>query len=408
MNIQNKLKINSLKNNFIALIAFALPLSKVLMPILLVILLLLWLIDGSIKEKASGFKSPIFWFAISFYCIHIFGMLYTANTKAGSFDLEQKLSLLIFPMLFFTSAIIESKVVLNTLKSYVLGCFLAGCICLLNASYRYYISGDADSFFYIQFSAIMHASYFAMYLCFALIVILFNDELIQNKLVKNTAILFFIVLIVLTSSKSGVFAMLLIVFAKFMQYVLVKKKYTSALLLLVVIGITAGAAYWVFPKSFERITQMKNAFTQSSNELNTTTSRIAIWKHAFAVIKDNYIIGVGTGDVKEALAAEYDKQTENQLIEKKLNAHNQYLQTFIALGLPGILGLLALLIGVVYASYRANMLDASLLVLLIGFNMLFESMLETQSGVIFIAFFLMLYFKIAHDKIQVKNNTIAE
>jgi hypothetical protein len=39
--------------------------------------------------------------------------------------------------------------------------------------------------------------------------------------------------------------------------------------------------------------------------------------------------------------------------------------------------------------------------------MLFESMLETQAGVVFIAFFLMLYFSIATQNIKTKNSIIA-
>jgi len=151
---------------------------------------------------------------------------------------------------------------------------------------------------------------------------------------------------------------------------------------------------------------MKQNISNSRSEINTTTSRIAIWKHASKIISKHYLIGVGTGDVKDALKSEYDKQTVSEFGEKKLNAHNQYLQTFIALGLPGLLILLSLLSVIVYFTYRHKMLDGTLFTTIISFNMLFESMLETQAGVVFIAFFLMLYLSEATKYIRTKNTNI--
>jgi hypothetical protein len=72
-------------------------------------------------------------------------MLYTTNIKAGSFDLEQKLSLLILPLIFFSDSGNNNIQSLKILKSFVIGCVLAGLICIANAALKYYISGEIDS-----------------------------------------------------------------------------------------------------------------------------------------------------------------------------------------------------------------------------------------------------------------------
>jgi O-antigen ligase len=405
--IQNKIKISIIKNFLLQCIAFTLPLNKSLLPLLIVITIIIWLLEGNFSEKLHAMKSKFFLMAILLYLLYLVGMLYTANIKAGSFELEQKLSLLIIPLLFFSETKIDLKQSLLILKSFTLGCVLAGIICMANAGFRYYVSGEIESFIYTKFSPIMHTSYFAMYICFAIILILFNDGIMQNQALKVTTLLFLMLLIVLSSSKSGLFSLGLIMFAKFIYDIIIKKSYLRVLVFSSLLVVTAITFYFVFPKAFERIREMKQAITSSKSEINTNTSRIEIWKLSSKIVLNNILIGVGTGDVKDALNSEYEKQTIAELAEKKLNAHNQYLQTFIALGLPGILSLLSLLSFIAYHTWINKMLDGTLLTIIIAFNLLFESMLETQAGVIFIAFFLMYYFSLATQKGRLKNLKIA-
>jgi hypothetical protein len=75
--------------------------------------------------------------------------------------------------------------------------------------------------------------------------------------------------------------------------------------------------------------------------------------------------------------------------------------------LLGILALLSLLIAIIYFTIKVKLWEGALLSFVIIINMLFESMLETQAGVVFIAFFLMLYLSIATQNIKTKNSIIA-
>jgi O-antigen ligase len=400
--IQNKKKIISIKNFLLQCIAFTLPLNKILVPIFIVLTIIIWFIEGNFREKFQLLKSKFFLFAILLYILHLVGMLYTTNIKAGSFDLEQKLSLLILPLIFFSDSGNNNIQVLKILKSFVIGCILAGLICIANAALKYYISGEIDSFLYTQFSPIMHTSYFAMYFSFAIILILFNDGLLQNQNLKIIAVMFLMLPIVLSSSKSGLFSLGLILTVQFIYDILIKKSYLKVFVFSSLFMVAATMLYFNFPEVFKRVSEMKQSITSSKSEINSNTSRIAIWKIASKIIAKNTLLGVGTGDVKDALISEYDKQTVDEFTIKKLNAHNQYLQTFIALGLAGILVLLILLCTITYFTWVNKMYDGTLLTLIIAFNMLFESMLETQAGVVFIAFFLMLYFSNATKNIRTK------
>ena len=98
-------------------------------------------------------------------------------------------------------------------------------------------------------------------------------------------------------------------------------------------------------------------------------------------------------------------KNEKELYSKKLNSHNQFLQTTIAIGLPGLIVLLLILGIPLFLFYRQSDFSAVIFVLLIVFNFLFESMLETQAGVIFFSFFLFLFWKenASKEKTQLKN-----
>jgi O-antigen ligase len=106
---------------------------------------------------------------------------------------------------------------------------------------------------------------------------------------------------------------------------------------------------------------------------------------------------VGTGDVKDHLLEKYREKQLYNALGLELNAHNQYLQTMLALG---IIGLLILLLNIVLpALYGMEMKHYLYLIflILVAFNFLFESMLETQAGVVFYAFFNAYLFAIKKD-----------
>ncbi|MCC6180695.1 MAG: hypothetical protein IT237_02565, partial [Bacteroidia bacterium] len=91
-------------------------------------------------------------------------------------------------------------------------------------------------------------------------------------------------------------------------------------------------------------------------------------------------------------------------LRKKLNAHNQYLQTFIGTGLIGFVILLLMTIGVlVYSIYTKNLL-LMLFSALTTSNFLVESMLQAQAGFIFFIFFLCFLLK--YNVSNFKTNSI--
>ena len=113
------------------LFIFLIPLYGKILPLLIVILVILWLINGSIKDKISNLKkSPVFFLPVFFYMLHILGMSYTSNFSEGLFDLEVKFSLLLLPVLIVSDKKFFEKYRNNILLAFLIGNCIALFVCI--------------------------------------------------------------------------------------------------------------------------------------------------------------------------------------------------------------------------------------------------------------------------------------
>lgn len=115
--------------------------------------------------------------------------------------------------------------------------------------------------------------------------------------------------------------------------------------------------------------------------------RVAFWKAGMELIKRNWLLGVGTGDVQIAFNEEYERSHSLLLPENRLRAHNSYLTSWISFGVLGIV--LFLLMIFVYLKWQIteqNLIGIMFMLVAMS-TFLIEDTLETQMGVSFFAFF---------------------
>ncbi len=130
--------------------------TKDILIFLFVLIAFTWILEGSFKRKWEILKSntlaKIF---LSFYIVHILGMLYTTDFSAGLFDLQVKLSFLLFPVIISTIKITSRQ--FNIIKNaFIISCMAVFFICVGTALYKYFFKGIAE-FSYEKF-ACNHAS----------------------------------------------------------------------------------------------------------------------------------------------------------------------------------------------------------------------------------------------------------
>ena len=403
-----KLKVidfSKLYNYILSSLIFFIPINNHIVAYLIGGLLFIWILEGDFKKKFIKISiNKYTMLFIGYYLIYLIGLTYSKNIKFGIFDLGIKSSILIFPIIFSSLNIKNSFKfnINNYLKWFIYGCITASIICLTNATFQYMKDGYYMNYYYTYLSILTHPSYFAMYLTFAIsIIILFliNVKLsIKIRIAYYFLILFFTIMLFLLSSKSGLVTLVIIFLITFLYIMIIKKKYLAGAGLLGIMGIGFFIMLLIFPYSIKRILVTKDAIknkTYSNSQVEEGTgNRIQIWKISMEIIKEHPITGVGTGDVKDELLKKYKEKNFTYAYERKFNAHSQYIQTWIATGLTGfIILLMVLFLPLIQAIKKANLLYIFFLSIII-FNITVESMFEVQAGVVFYGFFnSFLYYK---------------
>jgi len=387
---------------------FLLPIWQVGSLIILSIIVLATLKENSIFQiKERLVNQPLFLLFILFYFLHIVGLIWTSNYALGFSYLQVSFTLLLFPILFLA---IKTDEKTNKFISigFVLGLLLLSLFYLIRAYYNYRTSLDIDEFFYNQFSVFNHPTYLTMEVNLAIIVLL--NELFEkkyklsffSKLGFSVLILYFISISILLASKTAMFAVFITVMFYLLMALIKSNKFKSFGWVLFLLCALISFPILKIVKSTDRYIQLENAVHDfksidvsaiKGEKLNSSTERIAFWVGGIHVFKDNWMFGVGTGDVKDACIEEFKRLNFEYGVKEFNNMHCQYLQTGVMLGIAGLLLLILMWAFPFFtALYKGEILYASFLLIII-INALTASLL-TASGVLFYAFFNAFYCRL--------------
>jgi len=381
-------------------LAFSIALHKKMIVPLVVIFFLHVILQFKFKTFISNLLSNKTLILLFLYYIMVaVSLLWTENLQDGYFDLEVKLSFIVFPVCMMMIPFrLSRKDIQQILTAFIIGVFLAVFICLVYATIRYI----NEPVFYYTFissslSALHHPTYFAMFINLAIIILLVSHQ--QNN--NHSFVTFFSILILLffnwlLMSRSGLVTSVLIVFLYWVSLIL-QRKFKGAAVLFAVFLIAA-----VFSLKYASYTmsRMSTLFPILNDLLNIQPenhsaepqdARFVTWKAALQSIQNNPWTGTGAGDTHQDLNEYYNTHNQTEALEKQLNAHNQFLQTWMSVGIAGFLILSGMIIlGFITMIRRRNIIATGFL-LIILLTMITESILETQSGIVFFCFFYCLF-----------------
>ena len=494
------------------LVLIGMPLSKFLMSVGQFALLGSWLAEGNWKEKWNNNKSSLlFWVSVSFFILHLIGLLWTSNFEYALHDLKIKLPLLWFPLLFLTTQhVLSKKETQALLWLFVLSVLLASIICLfvwLGFTKHQVIDVRDISIFnsHIRFALMIDLSIAFLLYC------IFNE--IEKKWIPLKLIfaIWLIVFLFIMQSVTGIVILFLILFYFLIRNVFLKINFRiklfagSIILILTIVGvlwlknevnrhfkingqlvkkeqtenknlfyhdekskemengylvwsnicfeelepswnrrskikfnendakgnpisstiirfitskghykdasginkltdeeiklIENGVANYLYTNQsgiksriHEFIYEYHSFKTNSNPSGHTMLMRLEFWKTGLLILKQNWIIGVGSGDVQDEFNLQYQRSSSQLKKEWWKRAHNQYLTVTITCGLIGLIVFLCyLFVPAIIVKYKHDLFYVFMMISIV--SMLNEDTLETQAGVtffgLFYSFFLM-------------------
>ena len=145
--------------------------------------------------------------------------------------------------------------------------------------------------------------------------------------------------------------------------------------------------YSLYPRIYQTFWEVDLYLRGGNPGGHSIAQRIEYVKAAAEIIKQNPVIGVGTGDAQVEFNKQYEKMSTKLPKAYWHRAHNQFVTFVITFGfVGGLIILLAMFIPAYYEKGFINYFFIAFLVIAV-FSMLNEDTLETQPGVSFFAFF---------------------
>ncbi len=405
------------------LLVFALPFKDNFLPTILTAWIFSWLFEGNLKQKFTGFdyKNKYYIPLAAYFILTVAAFFMAKNSSTGWYHIQEKLSMAFFPIIISGSNSLIKKNYSKILLTFILATLSVSLYLITyafftnlhieNGTWHLTVSPYSSlekkyTFFQLinirqnifsggWLSRILHPSYLSMFNLFSLLIIVdfFRKKLIHKKwqkIIGSIAILFLLMMIYLLQSRAGFLALAASIIAVFLLEILRKKqkRYFFAGLILLALSTTAILSS----------TRMQTVLKQTIGILDKKESNLAKLDArfqtnfaAFQIIKENLWTGVGPANMYDELKKQYKKYGFDEAAEERLNAHNQYLETFAGLGILGFLSLLGIIAGGFYYAYKNKHYLLFFLILILSINFLFESMLNRIQGILFMMLFYSLF-----------------
>jgi len=379
---------------------FALPWGQGrLSSALLLLLLLVGLFRRRRSEWRAAVREPLVWVSAAFYLLHLLSLSYSADLTQGWRELETKVSFFLGPLLLLAYGQNQTEPDRWRLRlAYVLGNVGVVLAALSYAAYRaltegawYYVrEGGTYQRYFFQYETFsepfMHPGYLATYAGVALLILLYGlyQKRWQQRTWAGAGVALLVVGLILLQGRMNVIALMLVLGAAGIGWVWCRGRWRW----LAYAGLFLGLLGWVFyvgaPESLLKryLAWPQLEYDIEGDQFNSATYRLAEWRCAAHALGAAPWQGYGVGDGQAALEASYRKLHFWKGLEGHFNAHNQYLDTWLAVGLPGVLLLLLLLALYLRRFAQQRRWDMAAALVFLALCMLTESMLERAWAVV--------------------------
>lgn len=379
------------------LVVFLIPFHQKPVVWALLLFAVLNIIAFSFKTRKFYYKkrSAFIWMFSLYFIVQVASLLYTNDIQTALKDIESKMSFLLVPWLVLTCNIINKYTLPELLKTFVYGAVSAIFISFFYSLILYTKTDSINAFYYANLAYYHHAGYFALYLNFAIAILIIFIIHFRNRinLPHYFMLGFLIISVYQLSARMGIIVMCFLLAYSAVYLAFPKIKFKNPVIAISLVILCTGIFIYFSASKVDRFKSVKQDIVEKKT--NTSSgSRILLWEYSLELIAKKPILGYGIGDVKDVVVEKWETENFDYALSQELNPHNQYLQTTIGTGLIGLLALLLpMVVPLFYRKNKTTNILFMLFIFNISMNCLTESILERQDGIIFYALFnSFLYF----------------
>ena len=339
---RDAIDINRVINYTAVVYALFLPISRAGVAIFTVLLVLLWLFEGSFKDKFKFLtENRVILSIFALFVFSAFSILWSEDYAVG-FDRLRKF-LYLLPIIVFATSI-RKEFLFGILSAFLFGMLISE-ILSYGIFFEWWNFKDVPPDNPTPF---MHHIQYSMFLTVSSLLLL-NSYFFSTSL--KWKIFYFIYFLTVTSNlflnggRTGHLAFAVSIFV--VGFINIKNKFIaffSMLLLLIAIFYTA---YNVSPVFKTRFDQASGEVTKISQDVKdqyagSFGTRMAVWKEAGKMVPEHLFIGVGIGDNMQSLQRSIDENSYDKYYNNALkfmtgyHYHNAYVQVVVELGLIGL------------------------------------------------------------------------
>lgn len=355
------------------------------------------------KDIVTTFKeNPFLRIIVAMYFLQVIGLLYTTNYQTGFFVLEKKLSLLLIPLIglpLLHKVDADISLILKRIGTITL---LSSVVLLVIATFKTLVIHDSHAFYFENVTSI-HYVYYSIYFASGSLLLIDNifDEYVKKKYgYAIIAVLFTysLIILILIASKTGIMAFGLASVFFLYKRLTNKKIFATAILLM---WLSVAILFYFNETTRSRFTGLSehlsvltlDDFRGHDMYYNDLNMRLLFWKISVVnICKDHaFLTGVGTGDAQDYINVLY------ALPQYQLNgyidwdSHNQWVYTFVQLGLIGVALMAFLYVRFFRAAFiHMDLKFISFLIITLAFSFS-ESILESNKGIVFFSLLFTLF-----------------
>ena len=346
-------------------------------------------------------------FILGFFALNLISALLSKNLQEGIAALGIRVSLVFIPFAIGTLYIKEN------LKDRIIWGFafattIAAIGILIFGIWRAESNNDLSLLYNDNLSSIINLQsiYYAMLINISIFSYIYlwmkNSSLINKKAIIPILFILFIVHFLLASRIA-----IIILYGStfiFALFCIFRKKLIFEGIA-IIIGLLSALflLLYFFPKTinrFQELTYTKFDYKSMANEShfnaplnaqqwNGANQRLALWECGFTVIKKNIIFGTTIGDRMDELKKEYIRKEFFFAVKANRNLHNNYLDTWVSLGIIGlIIFLLGFIFLPIYKCIKTNDLYGMLIVICFMLSFISETYMDRTVGNTLTAFFI--------------------